>query len=219
MKKILLHGDAHHRLAIGLAGGALAALIPGAESTPAFGALKIWIAFAGVMMVMITRLVLMADPAEVRASAKLQDAGRTVILVIVLVAAFGSLFFVATLFREGKSGTVGGWGGVAVAAVLLAWGLIHALYALHYAHVYYGDQGGPSGKHGGLTFPGGKTPDYLDFVYFSFVIGMTAQVSDVVVTSRRLRRLVLAHSVIAFFFNTIVLALTITLIATMVGGG
>jgi uncharacterized membrane protein len=137
-----------------------------------------------------------------------------VILLLVLFAAFGSLFFVAALFREAKGGQADGFGVIAVAAVILSWGLIHALFALHYAHVFYGDHGTAPGLHAGLAFPGGKQPDYLDFLYFSAVIGMTSQVSDVAVTSRRLRRLVLLHGVVSFFFNTVVLALTVNVIAS-----
>lgn len=101
------------------------------------------------------------------------------------------------------------------ASMICAWFLIHTVLALHYAHLYYGDVKG-DGKdcRGGLDFPGDDDPDYADFFYYSFVIGMTCQVSDVSTKSRGMRRLTLVHSVVAFFFNTTVIALTVNLIAS-----
>jgi uncharacterized membrane protein len=89
--------------------------------------------------------------------------------------------------------------------------LVHTLFAVHYAHGYYGDapRDGRGGIAGGLAFPGGAEPDYWDFLYFSFVIGMTSQVSDVQTTSPWMRRLCLAHGIVSFFFNTVILALTV----------
>jgi uncharacterized membrane protein len=86
---------------------------------------------------------------------------------------------------------------------------------LRYAHAFYGDSDDP-GVHqhaGGLIFPGDRLPDYFDFAYFSFVVGMACQVSDVQITSRRMRRLTLAHSVLSFGFNTLVLALLINTVS------
>jgi uncharacterized membrane protein len=101
---------------------------------------------------------------------------------------------------------------LAAVTILLSWLFAHTVFAVHYAHDYYGDL-----KHNrapGLAFPGNDdTPDYWDFMYFSFVVGMTCQVSDVQVTRDHWRRLVLAHGVVSFLYNTIVLALSINLIA------
>jgi len=96
---------------------------------------------------------------------------------------------------------------------VLSWGFIHTMFALHYAHDYYGEHG--AGK-GGLAFPGEQVPDYWDFVYFAFVIGMTSQVSDVAVASRPIRRTVNAHGVVSFFFNTALLALSVNLAASAI---
>ena len=85
---------------------------------------------------------------------------------------------------------------------------------IHYAHLYYSDDTDDPTKHAeGLGFPREKKPDYIDFVYFSFVIGMTFQVSDTAVTSRSIRRLVLLHGLLSFGLNAFVVALTINLIA------
>jgi uncharacterized membrane protein len=94
----------------------------------------------------------------------------------------------------------------------------HTLYSLHYGHVYYGDIDPRAATYlaeKGLEFPGNEDPDYLDFAYFSFVIGMTCQVSDVQVTSKRMRRLTLLHGVISFAFNTVILALLINTVSAL----
>jgi uncharacterized membrane protein len=108
---------------------------------------------------------------------------------------------------------------MSVFAVILSWGLVHTLFLFRYAHLYYEDavQGKPNGKYlEGLEYPDEKEPDYLDFAYFSFVIGMTFQVSDVEISSRRIRRLALLHSLIAFGFNTVIVALSINVISGLV---
>src|SRR5215831_4570955 len=87
------------------------------------------------------------------------------------------------------------------------------IFAIHYAHEYYDEK---AHKDGGLNFPGGEPPDYWDFVYFSFVVGMTGQVSDVAVTSRALRRLVAAHGVVSFIFNATLLALMVNIAASAI---
>jgi uncharacterized membrane protein len=98
----------------------------------------------------------------------------------------------------------------AITGVLTAWLLVHTLFTLRYAHLFY-DGADASQQEGGLAFPGDeKEPDYLDFAYFSFVIGMTAQTADVSITDRGIRRLALLHGLLAFGFNTAVVALTIT---------
>jgi Predicted membrane protein len=89
------------------------------------------------------------------------------------------------------------------------------VYSLRYAHTYYGDsdQAGLQQHAGGLIFPGDRPPNYFDFAYFSFVIGMTCQVSDVQITSRRMRRITLFHSILSFGFNTLILALLINTVS------
>jgi uncharacterized membrane protein len=102
----------------------------------------------------------------------------------------------------------------ALPAMLFSWAIIHTTFGFHYANRYYDDaEGDPKIHAGGLDFPNEKNPDYLDFAYFSFVIGMTFQVSDVTITSRKIRRLALLHGLISFALNTFVVALTINLIA------
>ncbi|MGN2242228.1 DUF1345 domain-containing protein [Frateuria sp. GZRR33] len=150
-----------------------------------------------------------ATPTSMREKARREDAGRWGILwsgvaisTVVLVA----------LGTELEAGKTGGLPAIVVAAasIMLSWGFLNTLFALHYAHGYYGGYGE---QHKGLDFPGGGEPDYWDFAYFAVVIGMTFQVSDVQVTSRELRRMVLVHGVIAFFFNVFIVAVSVNIVA------
>ena len=100
---------------------------------------------------------------------------------------------------------------LATTTLVLSWAFTHTIFALHYAHDYYGERGG---KSCGLNFPDEKNPDYWDFVYFAFVIGMTSQVSDVAVASKPIRRTVNAHGIVSFFFNAALLALTVNIAAS-----
>ena len=100
---------------------------------------------------------------------------------------------------------------------MASWSLMHTVFALHYAHIYYRKDDDDVGAEddGGLQFPGETEPGFMDFSYFSFVIGMTCQVSDVQVTSRRIRKLALIHGVLSFVFNTAILALSINIISSL----
>src|SRR5215475_9441249 len=140
-----------------------------------------------------------------------QDEGRLTMLMLTVASALASL---ATIFAH-----LGGAAGdrppanVALAAftILLSWAFIHTIFALHYAHEFYDETDG-----GGLAFPGDREPDYWDFVYFSFVIGMTSQVSDVAITSKLIRRTAAAHGIVSFIFNAALLALTVNIAASAI---
>ena len=128
-----------------------------------------------------------------------------------------SLLAVILVLREHKAlqKTAGLHLFMAALAVIEAWFLIHTVFTLHYGHVFYRSEqeADVAGTGGGLIFPGWHPPDYQDFAYFSFVVGMTCQVSDVNVTSRSMRRLALLHGLLAFAFNTVILALSINIIS------
>jgi len=103
-----------------------------------------------------------------------------------------------------------------VFTIVCSWFATHTMFALHYAHRFYRDdpRTPEADATGGLNFPGDESPDYWDFLYFAFVIGMTSQVSDVQVTSRPLRRLVFWHGILSFIFYTVILALSINIVAS-----
>lgn len=103
--------------------------------------------------------------------------------------------------------------GVVAATLLLSWLATHVLFAYRYAHEYYTREEGRPGLQGGLDFPGDEKPDYWDFLYFSLVLGMTFQVSDVDITSRLMRRLAMLHGLVSFLFNTVIVALTVNIAA------
>jgi uncharacterized membrane protein len=156
-----------------------------------------------------------ASQASMRGRAALEDEARWVFLALVAGAAFFSMFAILGLMREAKA--AGGTamlieGILAGLTIVLSWLLAHTVFAVHYAHDYFNDLA--ENLPPGLDFPSEKDdPDYWDFLYFSFVIGMTAQVADVRVLTQRWRRLVLAHGLLSFLFNTVVLALSINLLA------
>jgi len=110
---------------------------------------------------------------------------------------------------------------LAAAAVFCSWTLIHTLFTLRYTHLYYTypnhDAHGHEKNERGLEFPGTTVPDYLDFAYFSFVLGMTFQVSDVQITSHGVRRMALLHGFLSFVYNTIIIALSINIISGVIG--
>lgn len=176
-----------------------------------------WDAGVAVYLVLTYAMMWRTDVKGIRKRATEQDEGATFILLLSIVATFASL--VAVLFALGGSKSAPHDHAVvdallAVATILLSWAFVHTIFSFHYAHEYYGERG--DGKIGGLRFPHDPEPDYRDFLYFSLVIGMTSQVSDIAVTSKVIRRIVAIHGVLSFFFNLVVLALTVNMVATLI---
>ncbi len=138
------------------------------------------------------------------------------VTVIVVAVAVGSLFLTLNDGEQSDALQVT----LSVVSLLLGWLTVHTMAGLHYAHEYYVDEEPGSGRSvvGGLDFPGGQEPDGFDFLYFSYVIGMTAQVADVAITSRPMRRRVTLHGVFSFLFNTVIVAATVNVIVTVTGG-
>jgi uncharacterized membrane protein len=216
MLKAIAKMDAHHRLLLGFI---VAAAVGLALHTHALwtASLATYDAFAFAILALIWMTVALTPQQEIRAVAQRQDVGRTVIFVFVIIVACAALFAVAFLIRSGKPEErhLSTHLLLALATIVLSWLLMHAVFGLRYAHKYYDDDANSAHKHaGGLKFPGDDLPDYRDFAYFSFVIGMTCQVSDVDVTLREMRRLVLLHGILSFGFNTVILALTINTVSS-----
>jgi uncharacterized membrane protein len=159
-------------------------------------------------------------PDQMPAAAEAQQEGEWTIFWLTLAVVIVSFVAVSGEFTAIKSAPSGqkGWE-VALVAVtlLLSWLVTHVTFAFRYAHEFYArDEGGP-GVDRGLDFPGEKEPDYLDFVYFALVLGMTFQVSDVQITSRKLRRVATVHGLLSFLFNTVIVAFTVNIAAGMMG--
>ena len=202
--------DTHHRLLIAL-GAALVAFLGVPDDLDLPVRLTcIWVAFAFTMLVLMWISIVKAHPRELLRLSRLQDSSRLLIFAFVLAAAIASLFAVVALLDSIKPGTRLAHTTLAVLAVSGAWGLVHTIFTLRYAHLYYGDSRQQTERPGGLDFPHETEPDYLDFAYFSFIIGMTSQTADVSIESKRMRRTALAHGILAFGFNAIIIALTIS---------
>jgi uncharacterized membrane protein len=219
-KLILFRMDAHYRLLIALA----AAVIGFFSFRSSHGLPSVilfsWIIFCAVVIVMDWITILSSHPLEVRKIAKLQDSSRTFLFLLIIgasIASFGAIIFLLKS-TKGHSADVGSHILLAITGVIVSWWLLHTVFTLRYAHLYYDiiNDDGTSKPGGGLEFPGNEQPDYTDFVYFSFVLGMTFQVSDVVITSKHIRRLATMHGLLSFGYNTAILALSINVISGMV---
>jgi len=180
-----------------------------------------WDTFAFCVLAASWLTILITPQRTLCACAQEEDFGRTVIFVFVVVAACASLFAVGVLVSVGSAGYLA----LGLATVVLSWSLIQTVFCIALRPCFFmgvSDQPDESRYAGGLLFPGEppaeQKPDYFDFAYFSFVIGMTCQVSDVQITSHRMRRLAFVQSVLAFGFNTIILALLINTVFDLVKG-
>ncbi len=169
------------------------------------------------MMIWYWRTILQTKTDRTKLWAAAQDPGRDAVFVLTLMAVvFGFIAALAILARGPHDsvrehtaiGEIVGFG-----AVALGWLLIHTVYSFRYAHLYYRDTDRDKESDRGLTFPGNGEPDHMDFAYFSFVIGMTFQVSDVQITSRGIRRQVLGHALISFAYNSAILALVVNVVS------
>lgn len=206
------------RLFTSLAVGFLTfAILTVARTTVVTAALLSWNVCVVLYLALAFGLARRSEGEDIRRRAKREDDGKIAVLILTAAAAFASLGAIFAL--------LGAPGGaprqpvqlvIATLTIVLSWAFTHTTFGLHYAHEYYDEK---SSKKGGLEFPGNATtPDYWDFLYFSFVIGMCAQVSDVTVSARSIRRTVFAHSVIAFVFNAALLALTVNIAASALAG-
>jgi uncharacterized membrane protein len=164
---------------------------------------------------LLLRMMSVAEVRHIRMRAKLQDEGQITVLALTAIAALASLgAIVALLGMSEPDNRSPAHLILGIVTILLSWTFTHSMFALHYAHEFYDENGG---RGGGLIFPGDlREPDYWDFVYFSFVIGMTSQVSDIAITCRPIRHTVSAHGVISFFFNVTLLALTVNIAASAI---
>jgi len=175
-----------------------------------------WDTFSLCMLAMSWGTFFITTSKQIREQARIQDQSSSIIFIVVLVSTLASILAVLLLLVTKHDGHRGiNWRLiVAIAGMIFSWFLIHTIFTLRYAHIYYGDHPTIPNKHsGGLDFPDDSTPEYIDFAYFSFVLGMTFQVSDVEITSKRFRSLALLHGLVSFAFNTIMIALTINVIA------
>ncbi|MCX6219351.1 DUF1345 domain-containing protein [Spirosoma sp.] len=203
--------DSQHRLAIGLLAAVVAYFAVPVRFSVAAHLTVVWITFAITILALMWTSIGIAHPRDLPKLTSLEDSSRTLILLFVVVAAVASLFAVIELIDSTDKHSPE-WTRnrlLAISAIASAWTLVHTVFTLRYAHMYYGNDKNQKTHPGGVDFPNDDEPDYLDFAYFSFVIGMTSQVSDVAISSKPIRRTALVHGVLSFGFNAIIIALTV----------
>jgi uncharacterized membrane protein len=169
-----------------------------------------WDICIAVYLLLVFIMVVRSGVAHIKRNAALQDDGRFVILMVAALGAFASV--AAIVLELGASDHSAPALTLATVTIALSWAAVHTIFALHYAHEFY-----RGAKPGGLQFPSGdqhENADYWDFVYFSFVIGMTAQVSDVGITDKIIRRTATAHGIVSFIYNTALVALMVNIAAS-----
>jgi uncharacterized membrane protein len=220
--RIPIKWSIHPRLFVSILVTALTAALLPAWLHLSTRILCIWDAGMICFLSLTWAVMFRSTPAMMSHKAKLQDEGRLVILSLITATACASLLAIGFIIHQTKNVSTGILIlhlSLSVATIVGSWLLVHTIFAVHYAHGYYQDDLSTSmeDEAKGLEFPGTTEPDYWDFLYFSFVIGMTSQVSDVQVTSGYMRRLALLHGILSFFFNTTILAMSINIIAGLVG--
>jgi uncharacterized membrane protein len=201
---------ARPRTFISIAIGIVAFLLLPGSLRLATRALIGWDTFIAFYLVLVYIMMMRCGLAHIRRNAVLQDDGRFLILLVTALGAFASIG--AIVFELGGAPHGAAALSLATVTIALSWAAVHSSFALHYAHEYY-----RGAKPGGLQFPSGdqhEHADYWDFVYFSFVIGMTAQVSDVGITDKTIRRTATVHGIISFVYNTALVALMVNIAAS-----
>ena len=177
-----------------------------------------WLTFSITMVGLSWATFVNTSPQQIRTQAKIQDPNRSLVFLIVVISTCASFLAVILLMVTKKHGNQGEsyHMPISIAGMVFSWILIHTIFTLRYAHIYYGDHPSKDDVAAqGLDFPGNEKPDYFDFAYFSFVLGMTFQVSDVQITSKRIRHIALFHGLLSFGFSTIMIALTINVLGNL----
>jgi uncharacterized membrane protein len=204
------------RLVLVVAVGCILYLVEPASLSRATRALLTWDLCTFAYLCLGWMTIARADAGMTKVRARLYDQSGFIIFLLVVTAACASVVaigFVVGDIKDLPFWTKAAHLALSVTALILAWLLIHTLFAFHYAREYYATQGDDHEAVGGLAFPGGNPPDYFDFAYYAFVVGMTSQVSDVAVTSRDMRRVTLFHGVLSFVFNVAIFAMSVNIIS------
>ena len=215
MRKHVSETSAQQRLLAGFLVGLAVAALP-LPLVWQFRGLLGWSVGVAVYLALAWWLCERFDAERTRARAQVQDETSIVLFLLMVLATLACVAAIVVMMQQGK-----GFSGaqstlhvaLSVVALIASWLFIQTIFAFRYAHRYYQEEKNKEPDGPGLTFPGGLDPDYFDFLYYAHVVGMTAQVSDVQVTSREMRRLTLVHSVLSFGFNMLVLALSINVVA------
>jgi len=183
------------------------------ELRPATHLLIAWDVGTALYLMMVVGMIARSDIDKIRSRAAAQDEGRVAILILTIFTAVASLAAIVAELANAKElkGLLRGEHIALVGVtVFLSWTFLQTMFALHYAHEFYTEENGKEAE--GLEFPGGNhTPDYWDFIYYSFVIGTACATADINITSAAMRKTTTVHCMVAFFFNTTILALTVNI--------
>ncbi|MBI1981449.1 MAG: DUF1345 domain-containing protein [Methylocystis sp.] len=214
---------ARPQLFLSLALGVIVGFLLPRAMQPVARALVAWNAVALCYFALVYLLIAGATHDAIRERAQRLDEGRFVMLL--LTTAIATASFGAVVIELGSVKSMEGWEkGAAVlltiVTVLDSWLFLHLTFAFHYAHEFYfkeeRDSQEPPAARGGLHFPNTRTPHYVDFLYFSYVIGVAFQTADIETCSSPMRLLVATHRIVAFFYNTVILALMVNIASQLV---
>lgn len=217
MAKHLSETSGVQRLVFGLLAGLAAGALPLPLIWPFRGLLG-WSVGVAVYLLLAWWLCLRFDARRTRQRAQAQDEPSMVLFFLMLLSTMACVAAITVMMQQGHDASAAVRTlhiALSVLALVASWLFIHTIFAFRYAHRYYHEEKLKEPGAPGLQFPGGLGPDYFDFLYYAFVVGMTSQVSDVQVTSREMRRLTLVHGVLSFGFNMLILALSINVVAGM----
>jgi len=175
-----------------------------------------WSIFSFTFLVLSWIVLIQRTVPQIRKKATEDDGSTAFVFFMVLVSSFAGMFAVLLIIISKDSSIRDSmlFLPACISGMILSWLMVHTIYVFHYAHEYYDGEDKKGNKFiGGLIFPEENEPDYLDFAYYSFGLGCTFQVSDIDITSRKIRRISMIHGLLSFALNTFVVALTINLIA------
>lgn len=169
------------------------------------------------LLILVWLMMLSANGQQTCDQAQRQEVDHRAVFLLVILLAFTSLFAIATVLAKHKD-SFSLEVGLSIVAIICSWLLMHTMFVLHYTAAYYRrDPEDPEGAIlGGLEFTGAEQPDYLDFVYFTFTLGMTSQTSDTAIVSSAMRRLTLGHTVVSFYFYSVILALSVSIVSGLI---
>jgi uncharacterized membrane protein len=215
MNVVLRALQARPRLVAGVVCGVVAAALVHGLLRPLTGTIVAWNIGCTVFLVLSAKMFSQFRSRDIAADAEAQEEGEWTIFWLTIgavTASFGAIVGEFSAIKDSPPAVRDLQVALVAMTLLVSWLMTHTLFAFRYAHEFYeADEGGKI--VGGLQFPGEERPDYWDFFYFALVLGMTFQVSDVQITSRKLRRLAAAHGLLGFLFNTVIIALTVNIAA------
>ncbi len=193
-------------------------LLAGSEMHYLYMSLILWIVFAFHFMILSWLVIFLRTPYQIRQKANKHDGSRLLVFLITFIGCFVSLLIILLLMMNKEINFYTDYTLLisAVIAMILSWSMLHTTYIFNYAREYYSTVKREKNREGGLIFPEENNPDYLDFAYYTFSIGTTFHVSDIKITSKQIRRVTLLHSLLSFFMNIVVIAMTVNLLAGFV---